>query len=237
MAAVAVLRRFADETGFEQKLVALEHLLLVPCGSVAGEGDAQALGSIECLTRHARLAMGGSGPRLEVGLDDLRQASGLAAAPVLPREIRIPAAPHRSVLVVTLRRTDGSQIAHGNDRWIGCHLPVIGPVAVNQRADLPGMPQLDAGLLADPEAQARLERLVLAGRERTAGKGAVALPLAARGRHHGDHRLVAAHGEDRRVETDTDRLGCPRGRHPCREHALHVVRRRVHEKPRSKSRH
>ena len=177
-----------------------------------GEGDAQALGSIQGLTRHAGLAMGGrkSGPRLETGLDDLRQASGLAAAPVLPREIRIPAAPHRSVLVVALRRTDGSQIADGNDRWIGRHLPVVRAVAVAQRADLPGMPQLDAGLLADPEAQARLERLVLAGRERTAGKGAVALPLAARGRHHGDHRLVAAHGEDRRVETDTDRLGCPR---------------------------
>src|SRR5207253_10438279 len=119
------------------------------------------------------------------------QACGLAPAPVLPREIRIPAAPDRAALVIALCRTDRSQIADGNDGRIGRRCALFRAAPVAERADLPGGSQLYAGLLSVPETQPRLQRPVLAGREGNAWKGSVTLPLAQRGRQGGGTRYGA----------------------------------------------
>jgi len=61
--------------------------------------------------------------------------------------------------------------------------------------------------------------------------GRFALALAACGRHHRHHWLVAAHGQDRRVEADADRLRRQRNRQgrSRRDRTLNVSCRRSHE--------
>ena len=171
-------------------------------------------------------------PGLEAGLDLLRQARRLAAAPVLPWEIGIPAAPADAVAVLDAVGSDERQVADDDDRK-ALRLRFAGwALAATERADLPGACELDAGLMLHPEAQRRLEAVVLAGREQAAGERAVAALLAAR-RYDGDHGLVALHGKDRRIEADGNRLD-GRCRHRlqlrlCLQRIRLLARREVHE--------
>ena len=66
--------------------------------------------------------------------------------------------------------------------------------------------QVKCGLAGDAASKARLQRRVLARRERAAGQRPIADALGAR-RHGGDHRLVLAHGKDRGTEGDRHPLG------------------------------
>ena len=190
----------------------------------------------------ARLAVRRGEPRpgLEAGLDVLRQARRLAAAPILPREIGIPAAPADAVAVVDAVGSDERQITDGDDRK-ALRLRFAGwALAATERADLPGGAKLDTGLVPHPEAQRCLEAVVLAGREQAAGERVVAALLAAR-RHDGNHGLVTLHGKDCRIEADGNRLHCRCRRRLrlrlCLQRIRLLARREVHEKPRSKSRH
>src|SRR5215467_1460317 len=143
------------QTRLAQKLVALEHLLLVPRRPVAAKGNAQAPAALQAVVIRVicTILEGNRGPGLEAGLDHLAQALGFAAPPILPGKIRIPALPSSIARLPAVLGTDRGQVADGDDRWI---LPrKIFLRAFTERANLAGYPQLDARLLPHPKAQAR----------------------------------------------------------------------------------
>ena len=161
-------------------------------------------------TRSCRLtgsAVGGgalrSGPfaqsRLDRGFEDL----GASAAPVLPREILIPAAPGAVLHVERGLRLRQRQIADGHD--VRADVAGLGvPAAIAECVELLGIAELEPRLPVHPGAQAALEGAVLQRRERPERqpvRRARHIRLVANDEHDG---LVVGHGDDGRVEADLD---------------------------------
>src|SRR5262245_593555 len=101
-----------DQAGLAQQLVALDHLFLVPGGTVAAKAKAQALGPAGMLADAGRL---GGRPGIERRLDLLLEAGRATVAPILPGEIVIPAAPGDAAALVDLLGSDQRQIADAED--------------------------------------------------------------------------------------------------------------------------
>ena len=87
------------------------------------------------------------------------------------------------------------------------------PAPVAEGVELLDVPELEPRLLGDPRAQADFEGAVLERRERAEGKRIAHLRRLVRLAHHEHDRLILAHGEDCRVETDLD--GCHLVPLPC----------------------
>ena len=186
------------------------------------------------VVRRAGLAVVGRkvGPRLQARLDHLRQARGACRGASPPRgnthtSCARPRRPRRCIA------PDGREPGSRRKRPAG-RTPASRPPGPWQS---PSVPICRVGPNSTPVCWRTQKRKpassVLCWRGENGPQGRAPSPSRspARGRHHGDHRLVAAHGQDRRIETDADRLGRPRSRQgrPCRDRALHVARRRIHE--------
>src|SRR6185312_3718412 len=176
----AVAHALRHEAGFVEKLIAFEYALFVPARAAEAEIEAQPL-----LAELAALRRPLAQRRLQRG-DRL----GPAAAPVLPREIAIPALPRRIGRLPRRARRGGPRLAHQREiaeRQRALRRLAVGlaAVAVAERIELFDIAQRLMGLPLDPGAQAGFERAVpRLERSRRQGVGAV------RRAHHENARLL-----------------------------------------------
>src|SRR5579871_3980965 len=137
-----------DEPRLIQKLVALEHQLLIPRG---GEGQPETLAA-QLSFAITRCALGPA----RKPFFKRTQRRRLAAAPNLPQEMAIPALPQRIKRAAGARLAHQSQIGHGQRP---CRTVVAGfdAVAVAKSVKLFDVTELLACLALDPGAQSDLE--------------------------------------------------------------------------------
>src|SRR6185312_15320862 len=134
-----------------EQLVALQHGLLVPAPLVGAEAGIDALRPLAALRRVGAVGR----PALELRQDQLFDHRRRAAAPILPRQIAVPAAPAGIGVARGARLARQAEIAD-RDR-----AAALGAVAVGEGIKLLDIAQRMMRLPLDPAAQAGLERAVL----------------------------------------------------------------------------
>src|SRR5262245_4320751 len=130
-----------DQPGLVQELVAFENQLLVPGAS---KGEAETLLAPPPLHRVSGL----SRPQTEA-VFERRERRRLTGAPILPREIPIPALPSSFCRSLGPRLANESQIG---DRQSAARPLILDAVAITKGIELFDIPQFLAGLPFDPGA-------------------------------------------------------------------------------------